>query len=141
MAKVIESKVKAKAAPVVATSEPAPQPVVASVEVGDKVNASLIADALALLEATAPKADAVLRQDGPTLAEYVAAGYKAENYPPQGYAPVADRVNVNTLLTHIASQDMEQADTLRDLLGHPIKRRVDEIVHDLFGNVVKKGIL
>lgn len=27
-----------------------------------------------------------LRTDGPTVAEYVAAGYLAENYPPQGYA-------------------------------------------------------
>jgi len=27
-----------------------------------------------------------LRQDGPTLEEYVAAGYKAENYPPPGFA-------------------------------------------------------
>lgn len=27
-----------------------------------------------------------LRTDGPTLAEYIAAGYQAENYPPQGYA-------------------------------------------------------
>jgi hypothetical protein len=27
-----------------------------------------------------------LRDDGPTIAEYVAAGYKASNYPPQGYA-------------------------------------------------------
>lgn len=27
-----------------------------------------------------------LRTDGPTLAEYVARGYKAENYPPAGYA-------------------------------------------------------
>jgi len=26
------------------------------------------------------------RTDGPTLEEYVAAGYKAENYPPDGYA-------------------------------------------------------
>ncbi len=40
-----------------------------------------------------PKAEPeTLRTDGPTLAEYVAAGYKAENYPPRGYAskePVA----------------------------------------------------
>jgi len=36
-----------------------------------------------------PQAHA-LRTDGPTLAEYVAAGYLAENYPPQGYAPVED---------------------------------------------------
>ncbi|WP_420604457.1 hypothetical protein [Methylobacterium sp.] len=28
----------------------------------------------------------VLRTDGPTVTEYVAAGYRAENYPPQGYA-------------------------------------------------------
>lgn len=27
-----------------------------------------------------------LRTDGPTVAEYVAAGYRADNYPPQGYA-------------------------------------------------------
>jgi hypothetical protein len=29
---------------------------------------------------------AELRTDGPTLEEYVAAGYSAENYPPTGYA-------------------------------------------------------
>jgi hypothetical protein len=29
---------------------------------------------------------APLRQDGPTVKEYVEAGYKASNYPPQGYA-------------------------------------------------------
>lgn len=28
-----------------------------------------------------------LRSDGPTLEEYVAAGYKAEGYPPEKYAP------------------------------------------------------
>lgn len=27
-----------------------------------------------------------LRQDGPTVEQYVKAGYKAENYPPKGYA-------------------------------------------------------
>ncbi len=30
--------------------------------------------------------DGSLRMDGPTVAEYVAAGYLASNYPPQGYA-------------------------------------------------------
>lgn len=29
--------------------------------------------------------EAKLRDDGPTLEEYVRAGYKAENYPPRGY--------------------------------------------------------
>jgi hypothetical protein len=28
-----------------------------------------------------------LRDDGPTVAEYVAAGYLASNYPPTGYSP------------------------------------------------------
>lgn len=36
---------------------------------------------------TAPEVKPVpLRTDGPTLKEYIAAGYKAENYPPEGYA-------------------------------------------------------
>lgn len=35
------------------------------------------------LEPSAPTAP---RTDGPTLEEFVAAGYKPENYPPSGYA-------------------------------------------------------
>ena len=27
-----------------------------------------------------------LREDGPTVAEFIASGYKASNYPPAGYA-------------------------------------------------------
>lgn len=34
----------------------------------------------------APPPPSSLRDDGPTLDEYVAAGYLAENYPPTGYA-------------------------------------------------------
>lgn len=33
-----------------------------------------------------PKTGDGLRDDGPTVAEYVAAGYRAEHYPPQGFA-------------------------------------------------------
>lgn len=32
-----------------------------------------------------PKSDEPLKTDGPTLAEFAAAGYPAENYPPKGY--------------------------------------------------------
>jgi hypothetical protein len=39
----------------------------------------------------------VLRTDGPTLAEYVAAGYPAETYPPTGYAPRAEPVETETV--------------------------------------------
>jgi hypothetical protein len=38
-----------------------------------------------------------LRTDGPTLAEYVAAGYPAETYPPTGYAPRAEPVEAETV--------------------------------------------
>ena len=38
------------------------------------------------VEPPAPAAPPALRTDGPTLAEYVAAGYTAEMYPPAGYA-------------------------------------------------------
>lgn len=34
----------------------------------------------------APAAEPELRTDGPTLEEFLAAGYKAELYPPSGYA-------------------------------------------------------
>ena len=32
------------------------------------------------------KEPAELKQDGPTISEYVAAGYDPKNYPPKGYA-------------------------------------------------------
>jgi hypothetical protein len=51
--------------------------------------------AKAPVKAEAPKAPVKkeesqfqLRTDGPTLEQFVAAGYKAENYPPPGYAAV-----------------------------------------------------
>lgn len=33
-----------------------------------------------------PKTETKLREDGPTLEEFTASGYKAENYPPAGFA-------------------------------------------------------
>lgn len=37
-------------------------------------------------EQNAPRDEAGMRLDGPTLPQYIKAGYKAENYPPRGYA-------------------------------------------------------
>jgi hypothetical protein len=34
-----------------------------------------------------PRNEEGLRLDGPTVAEWVAAGYQEEHYPPKGYAP------------------------------------------------------
>lgn len=35
-----------------------------------------------------------LKTDGPTIAEYVAAGYPAKNYPPNGYASRSSDVEI-----------------------------------------------
>lgn len=45
-----------------------------------------IAAVLKSAEAAVPRDAAGLRTDGPTIAEFVAAGYKAADYPPAGYA-------------------------------------------------------
>lgn len=39
-----------------------------------------------------------LKQDGPTIAEYVAEGYKAEDYPPAGYAPKSTKEEVDAFI-------------------------------------------
>ena len=35
-----------------------------------------------------------LLQDGPTIAEFVAAGYDPKKYPPKGYAPKSDEKEI-----------------------------------------------
>lgn len=39
-----------------------------------------------------------LKQDGPTIAEYVAKGYKAEDYPPAGYASKSTKEEVDAFI-------------------------------------------
>lgn len=46
--------------------------------------------------AGAPAAHTVLRQDGPTMAEWVAAGYNPAAYPPHGYAVRSTPANGST---------------------------------------------
>ncbi len=59
---------------------------------------------------SSPPRDNVLRTDGPTLAEFVQAGYKAEHYPPKGYAARGDSkapdeiVVVGTISGHTAEE-------------------------------------
>lgn len=69
---------------------------------------SLRQDAVALMEATKP-----LRTDGPTLEEYVKAGYAAENYPPQGYAPRVEPLRV----------------PVRNIFGQPVIQHTGGIGH------------
>lgn len=50
--------------------------------------AELVAAGFTIIDAVfAPKGEPdALRDDGPTVEEYVSAGYQAVNYPPSGYA-------------------------------------------------------
>lgn len=49
-----------------------------------------------------------VRTDGPTVEEFVTAGYRAENYPPQGYA---SRSTPEEIATAVAAQAGDPADT------------------------------
>lgn len=63
------------------------------------------------------EADDELRQDGPTVAEYVTAGYPAANYPPVGYAPrstadeIADAIKQQEAGTAGQQQDVNTMTT------------------------------
>ncbi|AEA70183.1 Conserved hypothetical protein [Pseudomonas brassicacearum subsp. brassicacearum NFM421] len=58
-----------------------------------------------------------LRTDGPTVAEYVAAGYKASNYPPEGYASRSTEDEIAEALQ--AEQNAPETD--------PLKMKVPEL--------------
>lgn len=62
-----------------------------------------------------------LRTDGPTVAEYVEAGYQASNYPPVGYAA---RSTAEEIDAAIASQK-PKADC--DNETDPLKMKVDDL--------------
>lgn len=59
-----------------------------------------------------------LRQDGPTVAEFVAAGYKAAAYPPEGYA---SRSSPEEIEEAIAAQKKDEPET------DPLKMKVPEL--------------
>lgn len=52
---------------------------------GDQIPASLLNKCEVVGEDTKDKDWATGQNPGPTVEEYVAAGYRAENYPPQGF--------------------------------------------------------
>lgn len=62
-----------------------------------------------------------LRTDGPTVAEFVAAGYQASNYPPAGYASCStDEEIAGAIKAHKAKAD-ESSET------DPLKMKVDDL--------------
>lgn len=80
---------------VVLEDEEAPAATVVSQKVADQVaNPTAIQLGTQELTSSAPSpevapvlAEEKLREDGPSLEQYVKAGYNAEGYPPKGYAP------------------------------------------------------
>lgn len=87
---------------------------------------------LPLVAVQAPAWPGGLRTDGPTKAQYVAAGYKAESYPPHGYAvreEPGDKVNDPTInglplltedeLAAMSDDEVRAASSLRKLGLHP----------------------
>ena len=61
-----------------------------------------------------------LRQDGPTVGEFVAAGYQATGYPPEGYASRSSQDEIDAA---IAAQRDGSSDTETD----PHKMKVPEL--------------
>lgn len=52
-----------------------------------------------------------LRQDGPTIAEYLSAGYPAENYPPYGYASRSTPEEIEAAVAaQVAAKEAAEAD-------------------------------
>lgn len=55
-----------------------------------------------------------LRQDGPTVSEFVEAGYKASNYPPKGYASRNTQEEIDAAIAGQKETD-------------PLKMKVDDL--------------
>lgn len=66
---------------------------------------------------SAPNQGSGLREDGPTVAEFTAAGYKASDYPPEGYASRSSAEEIEAALT--AEKGVKETD--------PLKMKVPEL--------------
>lgn len=66
--------------------------------------------------------DGALRKDGPTVAEYAAAGYDPKNYPPAGYESRSTPEEINEAITKAsqASSLQPAAPVAHDANGNPV---------------------
>jgi hypothetical protein len=71
-----------------------------------------------------------LRQDGPTVGEFVQAGYKASDYPPKGYASKSTDAEISDAIATQKKADEDEPET------DPLKMKVD----DLKAWLTSKGI-
>lgn len=72
------------------------------------------------------KSPSSLREDGPTITEWLAAGYQADNYPPEGYASRSTLEEIEAAL-HLGKN---QADTETD----PLRMKVPALKEWLTAN-------
>lgn len=66
-----------------------------------------------------------LRQDGPTVGEFVAAGYKAANYPPTGYASRSTPEEIAAAVAAEAPGPTLDAMTIAELRKHAEAKGID----------------
>lgn len=92
--------------PIVLVKKPFPFAVdgnqVVEIQAGEQVvseRCALVAvDHLGVAEYLDQKCTPRLREDGPTLAEFVDAGYLAANYPPEGYASRSSQEEIDAAI-------------------------------------------
>ncbi|WP_136617056.1 MULTISPECIES: hypothetical protein [Mesorhizobium] len=94
----------------------------------DQVPAELFDDleAAGYVEAIGGKKRNALRDDGPTIAEYLAAGYSASDYPPKGYASRSTAEEIEAAVTEAAAK--KKAD---DAAAKKAAKQRDTILADL----------
>jgi hypothetical protein len=55
------------------------------------------------------KSEPVLRDDGPTVQEWVAAGFKAKDYPPKGWAAISSQEEIDEAIQEEAEAEADAA--------------------------------
>lgn len=82
-------------------------------------------DALVALGAVRPTTDDDdLRQDGPTVADFVAAGYKASNYPPHGYASRSTAEEIAAAVAAEKSPEPKKAPSVKNkMMTEPVANK------------------
>jgi len=63
------------------------------------------------------------REDGPTIAEYVAAGYYAANYPPEGYASRSTPEEIEAAIASEGKGSKKAAPAVRNKAAPPVANK------------------
>lgn len=86
---------------------------------------------------------AAIRNDGPTIAEYVAAGYPASTYPPRGYASKSTSTEIAAAVAAAAPAPWAGEPEVLDVPAHdaPLDDSDDGVGEDIDDEHAKKDIL